>query len=193
MLPRTGSNTDKYICRTRKQLGGVEACSMPDQDRVAVDGTFFMMFEKVSLDLEATRRQVAEQLNARLSETLTQAGRATREVARLQAETVRTDRDYRSGELSPASYERLSADIAQELKAAEAEAERLREHADAVRESAGRSDGEAEMLRALAELRAAISGKVRETEGLDVLRAAGCPAKGRRPRWGCRCPCLRTS
>jgi DNA repair exonuclease SbcCD ATPase subunit len=172
MLPRSDSNRDKYVCRTRKQLGGVEACSMPNQDRAAVDGTFFQMFENVTLDLEATRRQVAEEMSSRLEETEAQADRATREVARLQAEAQRADRDYRSGELSAASYERLSDDIAAELGAAKAEAERLREHTEAVRESADKIDGEAETLRALAELRTAIAGKVKGSEGLDALRAA---------------------
>lgn len=87
---------------------------------------------------------------------------------------TRINRDYRAGELSPANYERLSADIAAELEAAEAESRRLREHAEQVRGAANGIDAEAETLRALAELRAQICEQVndRGVAGIEALRAA---------------------
>ena len=141
MFPR--SEGDHYVCRTRKFLDP-EACSMPPQDRAAVDSTFLEMFEQTAVDLEGTLKQVAAQMETRLAEVEAQADRAEREVSDLRTQAARVNRDYRAGTLTAANFERLSTDIADELEAAEAESQRLREHADTVRETAGEIDGEAE-------------------------------------------------
>jgi hypothetical protein len=148
---------------------------MPDQNRAAVDTAFFSVFTQTSLDLEGTRRQVAEQIGARLGEVEAQANRAAREASSLRDQAARVEHDYRSGDLSAANYERITAEVAAELEAAEAEAARLEEHTDLVERASGDIDGESETLRALADLRSQIAGTIgsdSSAKEVDALRAA---------------------
>jgi hypothetical protein len=69
---------------------------------------------------------------------------------------------------------KLLGQITEEREGATAEAARLREHANAVAESAEHIGAESETLRALAELQAQISDKTvkGEARGTEALRAA---------------------
>jgi hypothetical protein len=124
---------------------------MPDQNRAAVDTAFFSVFTQTSLDLEGTRRQVAEQIGARLGEVEAQANRAAQEASSLRDQAARVEHAYRSGDLSAANYERITAEVAAELEAAEAEAARLEEHTDLRSQIAGTigSDSSAKEVDAL--------------------------------------------
>jgi hypothetical protein len=175
MLPRSAKDQeDHYVCRTHKQTGGAEACKMPPLKRSAVDGAFYEIFSQTGIDIEATRQRIAQHLDTQVREITEQAARAEREVKDPQEQDARVDRDHRSGGLPLADYTRLRDQIAAEQVGAEAEALRLREHANAVIESAEHIDAESETLRALAELQAQIAdGTAKgEAKGIQALRAA---------------------
>ena len=83
------------------------------------------------------------------------------------------ERDYRRGALSAESHERLRVTIADETSAAVAEAARLRANAQQTSDTLGNLDAESETLRRLAELRAAISGRISgAASDVGALRAA---------------------
>jgi len=173
MLPR--SDGDRYACRTNIQLGGKGTCSMPDFKRDAIDREGLDFFERSFLDLDATREQIGSDLSARLEQIDAEAQRAAREASEKAAQIVRVERDYFAGELSAESYERLTARLTDDLAAADAERDRLSEHADALRSSRVELDAEGDALRRLSELRVAVLDAVRsaeQTADVDALRSA---------------------
>jgi hypothetical protein len=79
----------------------------------------------------------------------------------------------RRGALPAEDYARLKVDIASERAAADAEAERLTAHADAMTGTLGNLDAEDETLRRLTALRQAVAGQVTGAEGgVGALRTA---------------------
>jgi hypothetical protein len=179
MLPRTDGPRETYVCRTRKQTGGADACAMPVLRRAAVEEPTLRLFETWALDVDGTRERIAEQLHSRIAETRAQADRAAREVANARAALDRFDRDYAAGELSAGSYEHLTVKSREELAAAEAEHDRLTAQSDSVAAALAGLDAEHETLRRLAELRAAVSERVgaavtasSDAGGIGALRAA---------------------
>jgi len=171
MLPRTDpSGRETYVCRARKTLG---TCIMPILERSAVDESLLRVFAERALDYEATRDHLATRLNAGIAEARAQAARAGREAAELRAQADRATRDYRAEKLPADAYAELRAAIADELAAAEAEAERLVAHADALAATESNLDAEDETLQRLADLRAAIQGRVTSAaDDVGALRAA---------------------
>lgn len=157
LLPRTDGGRETYVCRGRKTWG---SCDLPVLDRAEVDGPLLGMFEDRALDYERTRDELAARLTERSGEALAQAARARREAAELAAQADRCQRDYRRSALTAEAFTRMSADIAGELAAAEAEAARLAAHADELAAGASGLDAESETLRRLAEVRAAVAGRV---------------------------------
>ena len=170
MLAR--SDTDSYRCMTRKDQGD-DACAMPNLRRAQVEEPLLAIFEQEALDVEATREHVARQLSTGAADARSQAERARLDAGRKRAALERFDRDYESGELSAANYERLSAKATSELAGAEAEVERLEAHADELDRTLAGIDAEHETLRRLADLREAIAGRVTGAErDVGALRAA---------------------
>ena len=102
MLPR--SDSDTYRCRTRAQIKGDDGCIMPNLPRAEVDRQALELFERLFLDLDATREEFAADLNAHLEEVETQQQRAAREAAERAVQIARVERDYLAGDLTAATY-----------------------------------------------------------------------------------------
>jgi site-specific DNA recombinase len=171
MVPRTKLQPSQqyYCCSGHIQLGN-DYCPQGCVRRSVIDSAVFEYFAALGLDVEATRRQVAEAHDRKLAEAEALAERAEREVPRLEEEHKRGTREFREGGLAGARYEVVIADIESELSAAAAEAKRLRAAADAVGEPLG--DAESEVLRSLAAIRSAVAGEVKGAEGAEAIRAA---------------------
>jgi site-specific DNA recombinase len=172
MLPRSGrDHADFYVCRARSL--DAAACPVPRIRRDRIDTAALAMFEEVALDVEATHRHVAEQLDARANEATALAERAAQELAELAAEEDRLDRDYRRGVLPAERYTRLAAAVAEERTAADAEHERLAARAAEALRARLSIDAESVTLQRLAEVRAAIAARVGDGGGdVGALRAA---------------------
>jgi hypothetical protein len=76
------------------------------------------------------------------------------------------------GDLTAAEWRELRADLAPELDAAQAEAERLRERLQSVEADTAVTDVEAELLAQLARIRAAVAGEVTDASGVAAVRSA---------------------
>lgn len=174
MLPRSSSDSeDVYVCRTDKLDS--TACPVPPISRAAVDSAALSLFERVALDVEATRDALAASRDEQITVVQAQADRASREIAELTSQLARVERDYLADELGGAAYTRLLTRIEPELEAAQAEHERLTRKAEEVRDAALALDVEGEALRRLAELRAGVAGRVNAAAGtgdIDALRAS---------------------
>jgi site-specific DNA recombinase len=160
-----------YFCKGRDEFGP-DHCSQGAIDAVTIDAAATDYFLNIAHDTEATRRQFEEVVALRLSEARALSSQAEGAVQRLHALAAKLDRDYGSGDLSAATFDRLSTQTAEELTGAEEEAKRHRRRLAEVEAGAEVGDAEAEMLAWLSELRAAVGGEVRDTDSLASLRAA---------------------
>ena len=173
MLPRSRAAKQWYVCRTRAETGGVDACAMPVLERANVDDVALAMFEARCLDVDQTRARFADRLVEQVAFTRAEADRAGREHLAAIADLAKVDEDYESGQLSAATYERQLAKHTERRDVAEAEATRLSTQADEVEASIANLDAESEVLRRLHDLREAIADRVRSKNGdVDALRAA---------------------
>ena len=133
MIPHTerkrGKVRETYQCRRAKTLGA-EACPLPIFDRATVETPALELFETEALSYADTRAHVAAQLDPRIADATTHAARASREAAELRTQADRITRDYRAGTRDAGLHSELRASIAEELTAADAQAERLAAHAE---------------------------------------------------------------
>jgi DNA invertase Pin-like site-specific DNA recombinase len=173
MAPRTSADTGLgwYYCNGRGKLGK-EFCDTPHIPRADVDSRVFSYFERVGLDVDATRAQVANARDSRLSEVRSLIESATRAERKASEALARVKRAFYDGEIDATDWKEAKADLEPELTASTAELERLREQERAIHEWADVRDAEAETLRKLAAIRSAIAGEVNDAEGVDAVRAA---------------------
>lgn len=174
MVPRTARQGDRkyetYHCYGRALE--IDSCDMAPQKREVIDTAVYNYFEQVGLDVDATRAAIAETLDRRSAELASLCAQADRERARAQAAVERVERDYLAGTLSSSSYERLVVRAADELKASQAEAERLAASEAEVARDSAMADAEQETVRQLTQLRQAIAGEIDRAESIDAVRAA---------------------
>ncbi len=171
MVPRTRDSYELYYCDGRGKLGK-EFCSMPTHRRRDVDEAVLSYFERVALDIEATKQALAESRDRNLAQSRAALAEAEKEVADLTTHRARIERDYASDELPAHLYAKEDAKLNETLPAAEAEVERLRQRAEEVENWTDLKDAEADTLRRLTEIRKAIAGEIQDAEGIDAVRAA---------------------
>lgn len=166
-----GRIAETYVCR--QHLRDRSVCPRGPVDRALVDGAVYDYFEHVALDVDATRAVLVERIARDRGDALAELRRAERDRDGRLEWRERIERDYASGELSAANYDRLTAKIADELTALDAETARL---ADQVALLGERIDQAAEAadeaLAPIAELRARIVAELRAPERAEGVRAA---------------------
>jgi site-specific DNA recombinase len=171
MRPRSDTKTATYACYGRFEHGP-EHCPQEPVRRELVDRAVMGYFEEVGLDVEATRKQIEEQVGRKLAEVralLTQAEVDEREAG---GAFERVKRDYTRGALPLEHWLEFEKELASEHKAAKAKLARLRKQEKHVAEGGELKDAEEETLRQLAEIRAAVVGEVRSADGVEAVRAA---------------------
>jgi hypothetical protein len=155
---------EAYGCHGRIR-NGEDYCSQPPVQRASVDDAILAELSNRYLDLDETRRRLRQkrQSDAALAdEALTQAEaealRATERISRVM-------RAFQDGYLDPADYAEQRAALIEERDGAQAQAERIRRRTvEAV------EDETDEVLRQLADLRAAVLGGIETAPGLNALR-----------------------
>ncbi len=176
MVPRTSANRregpyEVYRCYGRHR--DRDSCSMSPVPRALVDSAVYDYFETVGLDVEATRAQLEVARDAKLAEVralLTEAERAERKAAE-NFERLRND--YRDGVMPRDEWvNEWKPELEEDLRAATAELERLREHEQDVATWGELRDVEEDTLAKLADLRRAIAGEVQDAGGIDAVRGA---------------------
>lgn len=174
MYPRTyrrrdGSPTrEVYECSGRIR-NGTAYCPAKPIPRAPIDAAVFDYFAKVGLDLETTREQLARALDSQLADVREAREAADRQEQQAAARLERVRRDYQDGKLEAEDWSEQRAQLAQELTAAQASAQRLRDQERAL-EANPALDAEQETLERLAELRAAVAGEVSGAADLDAAR-----------------------
>jgi len=176
IVPRTTRNAqgrryELYRCLGQLQ-GSSPDCPMPSVRRELIDEAVLAYFERVGVDVDATRRHFAEQFELQGEEVLKQAKRAEREALQAAAAVAKAESEWAAGELGGKTYERLTAKYDDQRRAAEAEAAQLRERGRELAADGETLDAEEEALRFLADLRAAIAGTVSDAGSVAAVRAA---------------------
>jgi DNA invertase Pin-like site-specific DNA recombinase len=171
MVPRTNGGYEMYYCNGRSKLGR-DFCSTPHLRRVDIDSAVYRYFEQVGLDVEETRRSIAEARDRKLAEVRALREEAEHEARRAEERLARVRRDYTDGRLDADDWREFRAELGSERDAARAEAERLETQLREVERWGAVKDAEAETVRRLSEIRAVIAGEVRDAEGLEAVRAA---------------------
>jgi site-specific DNA recombinase len=162
--------SETYICLERKCHP--DLCSMKPVKRELVDGAVFNYFETVALDVEATKAQLAEAHDRKLSEVRALSDQAGDEQQRAEARLAKVRRDYTDDRITAEDWTSFRDELTADLEAADAEVERLASQAAESQEWAGWLDAERETLQKLASLRAVIAGEVSSQEDLDAVRAS---------------------
>jgi hypothetical protein len=140
-----------YYCNGCSKRGR-DFCSMPTLRRVDIDSAVFRYFEQVGLDVEETRRSIAEARDRKLAEVRALREQAEHEARRAEERLARVRRDYTDGKLDADDWREFRAELGEERDAARAEAERLTAQLHDVEQWGAVRDAEAETLRRLSEI-----------------------------------------
>jgi site-specific DNA recombinase len=167
---RNGSLHESYRCYEHWRDPTV--CGMKPVARAEVDAAVYAYFEQVGLDVEGTRKQLADARDRKLSEARALLAAAESEGQAAAERLERIKRDYANGELSAAEWRDFRSELEPEAAAAEAEAKRLREQLAKAERDSALEDVEVDVLTKLAHIRAAIAGEASDREGVDSVRAA---------------------
>jgi site-specific DNA recombinase len=170
MIPRTDRKRETYACFARR--ADSSACSMPSIERTQVDEAVFSYFAKAALDLEATREQLATAIDHQVADAESLLDGAEREAQSARDRLARVKADYLAGELKAGEWRELREELEPDLAATEAERRRLTTQLADARAGTSAVDAEAGVLEALARIREAVAGGVRDAEGVEAVRAA---------------------
>lgn len=193
MIARTRDGYELYYCDGNAKFGR-EFCEMPAVRRVLIDEAVYSYFERVGLDVEATRATLTDSRDRQRAEARALQDEADRAVAELEVQRQRAERDYRAGDLTAKRYGPMVDSIEADHQAAQAEALQRAEAVKRVESDRTLADAEGDFLRLLAEVRKAVAGEVKNAEGVEAARAAitrlferftlhqGTPRLGRRHR-----------
>ncbi len=165
-----GQTYEVYACSGRRR----HQCSQTPVKRDLIDSAVWTFFERVALDVDATRRAITEQTDAKLSQVSTLVQQAQREVATAQERLDRVRRDYTNGDLTAAEWRELREELESDLEAAQASAARLEKQRQALVSDHAEVDVESVLVREMTALRAMVAGEVQDASrrGVDALRSA---------------------
>ncbi len=171
LSPRNDGKRDYYYCTGHRQLGR-DYCAFPNVRRELIDLAIYSYFEKVALDVEATRKQMTGARDSKLSELQTLVHNAERSERKATEAVTRIKRDYMRGAIGAEDWNELRVELEEERAGALAELERLQQQLSDVESWGAVQDAEQQTLERLTALRAAIAGELRDTAGMEAIRAA---------------------
>jgi DNA invertase Pin-like site-specific DNA recombinase len=169
VVPRTNGGYEMYYCNGRSKMR-VEFCDLPHLRRAVVDSAVFSYFEQVGLDIEATRRQLAESRDEKLVEIRALVGQAESEKHKAEERLERVRRDYTDGELTAADWAGFRDELEGQLRGATGAVDQLTERLAIVEAWGELADTERDMLQGLAELRKAVAGEVADASTIEAVR-----------------------
>lgn len=156
-----------YVCEMRhSRLGD---CEEPILPRRIVDSAVYGYFERVGLDVEATRAQVADARDRKLEELQALNKQAHAEKHRAEERLARVRRDYADGKITAEDWSAFRSELTTEMEGASAEVDRLAGQLAETEMWAELRDLEHDTYRMLADIRQAIDG---DADNTDPVRAA---------------------
>jgi hypothetical protein len=129
-------------------------------------------FTETVLDVEATKKAMADSMDAKRAGVAALQHQAQDEVARSRERLARVRADYVNGKLDANDWRESRDELATDLEAAEAQLARLEEQHQALADETAQMDAEDAVVDELSRLRSMIVGEVRDALGLDAFRTA---------------------
>ena len=161
---------ETYLCENHRR--DTSSCPVGPIRRDQIDPKVFRYFERVGVDVEGTRRELAEAQEGRASEIAALQAQARQEAQTAEERLTRVKRDYLEGRITAEDWSGFRDDLMGELEAARAQAARLEEQVANVEGASTVAELEAEVLEKLAGIRAVLAGEVSDAGGVDAARAA---------------------
>jgi site-specific DNA recombinase len=169
MLPRTegrpGRAREVYRCATNTEDRG--ACPQMAVPREDIDGPMLAELSRRYLDVDATVQQWRERRSADAALAAGTLADAERELAQTDAALARIRQDYRDGRITASEWRDFQRELNAEQVALAAQVEQARTRTEELSDD----EVEAEVLRRLADIRAALIGQLEQAPDLDSLRA----------------------
>ncbi|HTX12805.1 MAG TPA: recombinase family protein [Solirubrobacteraceae bacterium] len=174
MIPVASYNgrPEVYRCIGRRDHGP-EHCRQPSIRREAVDEALLRELTSRYIDLEATRDRLAARQRDDVQIACDVMAQAERELLAVNADArlAKIKRGWQEDILDDDEYREQRAEVEQELAAAQAAVEQAQRRAEAVEAAGAATDAEEAMLRHLADLKAAVAGKIEQAPDLAAVRA----------------------
>jgi hypothetical protein len=169
-----GKLYEVYMC-VEKLHHGKEACATRQSaiKRELIDTNVLRYFQTVALDVDATRRSVAEGATRRLEQHRAQRARAEHDVAKAESRLAKIKRGWQDDVLTDDEYMEQREDLNAEREAALAELERLSDQQRAVEDEIAAFDTDAVVTEELARIGQLVLGEIEEgsREGIESFRA----------------------
>jgi site-specific DNA recombinase len=119
-----------YACYGRIRHGtDTGYCSQTPIQRHLIDTAVWEFFERVALDVEATKQAVTERSSAKLAEIDALRDQADRDLARAEDRLTRVRRAFQDGKLDADDWREQRAELMADLEAAKAQVQRLQAQA----------------------------------------------------------------
>lgn len=169
----SGISWEAYTCSTRHRVG-LDACDQGPVYRQPIDEAVWKFVTETALDLDATRREIVEQTDARLAELATVARQAQREAATAQDRLNRIRGYFQDGRIDPDDWREQRDQLTAELDASKANAERLEQQRHDLEAGRDQVDAESAVLDELTAIKATIMGEARDgsSGGVEAFRTA---------------------
>ena len=149
---------EAYLCGGRSS-GTAPGCTQGAVQRAAVDTAVLAYFERVGLDVEATRAELVARADRERAELRGLRSQAERELVKATERLERVRRAFQDGVIEADDWADQRPELQAELQAAEQGATRLAAREAEVADDAGVLE-DVELLARLTELRSAIAGDV---------------------------------
>lgn len=171
MLPRKarpGVERERYVCSGR--IEDPASCSQPSIRRELVDGPLFEALLTGYIDIEDTRKRIAERVGNELALASEAHNHAQADALHLETRLLEIERDYLDGRIEPEEWRDLKGKLAVALEAAHEREQEAGERVHGMKLAGGLGDAEQILLDHLAALKQAAATTAGNAPDLDGLR-----------------------
>jgi DNA invertase Pin-like site-specific DNA recombinase len=175
LSPRTERNKNGTLRETyRDVVHYVDpvSCGLTSLRREPIDTAVFEYFQRVAFDVEQTRAQMGAAIEVKIAEVAGLLSSAHQQSVTARERLERVKGDYLAGELLAAEWRVLREELEPAAQAADSECERLAGQLAEVEAGTDLEGAEADLIEKMAEIRAALAGRVCDAPGVDAVRAA---------------------
>ena len=174
MLPRTEKRDgrEEYRCRGREN-NGPDFCAQTPIPREPLDRAAFAYFREVGLDVERTRKELADATTAATRDAAKQLRAATAQAKRTAAAVERVRADYKSGTITAAEWRELKSELEAEHVDAQTRLDAARDReAELIAAAPQSPDAERRVAERLNRIQRAVAGKITDAPGIEAAREA---------------------
>jgi hypothetical protein len=140
--------------------------------RDVVDPMVYRYFERVGVDVDATRTELAAAQDSHLAEVRGLRDQASQEAQTAQERLNRVKRDYLEGTITAEDWNGFRDDLTGELEAAQAQVQRFDDQLAAISRTGAARDLEQDVIEKLTAIRAAVAGEVTDAKAVEAARAS---------------------